>query len=207
MNSLLETVDLLFAAEGLPGDSTGSLAEIAEWLKTLHPRCLVLANGAGSLLATFGSNGALAPDALRRAVKRLAARLAEENPAFVDGVPGSADEQVFGVRLDLCGLLAVVLSDVEDPIALKRLAPVLRSCGLLALKRVKDSEEIGRLKAAVRQLIAEQDTLKAAHAKAIAEAVAEQEQRVREEQQREAMQKVCQATEAANRAKSEFWRT
>ena len=81
---------------------------------------------------------------------------------------------------------------------------MLRSCGELAAELIQRDEEIGRLQAAVRQLTAEQDTLKAAHAHAIAEAVAEQEQRLREEQQREAIERLCQATEAANRAKSEF---
>ena len=56
----------------------------------------------------------------------------------------------------------------------------------------------------VRQLIAEHETLKAAHSDAISHAIEEHDKRLREEQERLMLEQLCAANEAANRAKSQF---
>jgi signal transduction histidine kinase len=61
-----------------------------------------------------------------------------------------------------------------------------------------------KLRTRIQHLLTEHHMLKASHAEATAAAIEEREERLREQQHQAALQELCQATEAANRAKSQF---
>ncbi len=204
MPSFAESLDLLYTVEAAPADATGGLRQIAALFEPVQPVVLFLADAEGRISAVYGASETPDGESLRAAVGRLVASFAEQDGP-VAWARGAEAEPLFGVRLPAGGLLGGLFPPGSEAL-LPAAAPhaVLQTCGQLAAAAVAGEAELRQLGVALRQLVAEQDTLKSAHAKAVAEAVAEQEQRIREEQQRTAMQEVCQATEAANRAKSEF---
>ncbi len=205
MESFATSLDLLYADGAVPVDGTGSLRQIAALLGPVRPALLFLVDADHSVTAAY--NAAEPPDGegLRAVVEALEAGLVREERVVVRPRTGGEAGTVFGVRLAAGGLLGGLLPPgSETSLAADCSGGALQTCGELAATALAQEAELRQLRAALRQLTAGQDTLKAAHAKAVAEAVAEQEQRIREEQQRTAMQEVCQATEAANRAKSQF---
>ncbi len=204
MESFAKSLDVLYADGAVPADGTGSLRQIAALLAPVQPAFVFVADADKTITASYSAGEPPDGEGLQAAVAELQARLPGKGPAVLPVTGGKAGT-VFGVRLAAGGLLGGLLPPGgETSLPAGFSGRVLRRCGELAAAALAREAELRQLRAALRQLTAGQDTLKAAHAKAVAEAVAEHEQRIREEQQRTAMQEVCQATEAANRAKSQF---
>ena len=205
MKSFAEHLDSLYAADTVPEDHTGTLQQIATLLETSKPEVLFVASERGRITAAWSRSGEVDNDIVRPAAEALVGCVPEPNGFYVGPTAETRREVLFGMRLPDGNYLGGILPPDSDT-TFPTLSPevLLRTCGQFAVMALARDAETRQLHIALQQLAAEEDTLKAAHAKAVAEAVAEQEQRIREEQQRTAMQEVCRATEAANRAKSEF---
>ncbi|NLX98752.1 MAG: response regulator [Rhodopirellula sp.] len=205
MDLLLTSIDELLPAEHIPADDTGCLGLLADFLSPLDPSCVFLAGTNGQPAAASCRNHDLPDATVREAARRLNVRLAEQESTVIELAGGPWQDSAWGIGLARGGFLGVILPPAADEgDSLQRFLPALRLGGQLAAGLVEREAESRLLQAGIRQLAAEQDTLKAAHAQAIAEAMAEQERRLLEAQERAAIEKLCQATEAANRAKSEF---
>ena len=208
MDDLFEVIESYFGAEAIPGDPTGSLARVARLLERCRPSLLFLADARGRARAAEG----LAPGVDRAVAGSLAGELCA---GLTDGEDRSGERTVdgrayraFAVRLNGSGQPGVLggLCDCSDAAAqeLESLRPTLTLCGEIAWGNVQSELHTRTLRTQINQLVAQQTTLKAAHAEAIGQAIEEHEKRMLEEQNRLVMEKTCLATEAANRAKSEF---
>ncbi len=204
MDSLIQSIESWFSDGALPQDPTGSLERLADLLAELEPLHLQLADGGGVLRATLNRSPPDSLEAIHALTRKARCEVAEKSLCRFAWEAGRQECLAFGIRVGPDGMLAgcVRRADLEQQLA--ALLPSLAVAGDLAWQAVHFGEQARRLEVAARQHSAEEDTLKAAHTRAIARAIEEQEKRIREEQERLAMQKACEATEAANRAKSEF---
>ena len=75
----------------------------------------------------------------------------------------------------------LVEKNAEDGARLDILAPILLACGRWVSAEVRGQGTIGELQTRVRHLIAEHDTLKAAHTESISRSIEEHDNRLREE--------------------------
>jgi two-component system, sensor histidine kinase len=207
MPAILDKIDRLFDADVIARDETGHLQELAAVLDACRPKLLFLASADGAIKAAdnFGSETDL----------MLARRLAREAAARGDGpdpclwTAATREKcQAFALRLQdgsdsefLGGLLP---ADPANSAALTAAAPALRTCGRVAWRAIERDEAAARVRTRVEHLLAEHDTLKAAHTEAVVQAIEEHDHCRREEQERLAIEQVCAATESANRAKSQF---
>ncbi|MCL4194694.1 MAG: hypothetical protein KJZ87_23350, partial [Thermoguttaceae bacterium] len=204
VDSLIQSIESWFSDGALPQDPTGSLERLASLLGALEPLHLQLADGGGVLRATLNRSPPDSLEAIHALTRKARCEVAEKSDCRFAWEANRQECLAFGIRVGSDGILAgcVRRADLEPQLA--ALLPSLAVAGDLAWQAVQFAEQARRLETAARQHSAEEDTLKAAHTRAIARAIEEQEKRMREEQERLAMQKACEATEAANRAKSEF---
>jgi len=208
MDDVRGIVESLFTGSEIARDETGHLASMAGLLEPARPSLLFFAEDDARVVAadSLGSNAPL--EAAGELARALAPRLADTTWCCVPWESGAVRGLAFAVRLEeslapafLGGLLEME-SGAADRVG--ALVPVLRVCGGTGLAAVRAQHEIDWLRTQARHLATQQQTLKAAHTEATIQALEEHEARQHKERERLAMERVCQATEAANRAKSEF---
>ncbi len=209
-----------FEATDTASDELGLLHPVAMQLEECRPTALLVADETGRLLLTRDQGWSGDLDQARSLGRQLADRLRGEDfctfPTEIDSRPGMA----FGIRISLDeeeGILGGVV-ETSDASAgkLEDLRPMLRSIAAVSRWAAGASEHIAELQTRIRHLRAEQDTLKASHAKAIARAIEEREERIREqndysihlEKEVEArsgeLRQAMEQAELANQAKSDF---
>lgn len=207
MNELAEILGSVFGAEGVPGDSTGCLSAIGGLLAFCEPSLLFIADHLGEVRVADDLGSAVGLDES----KPLAAALCAP-PAFDDvrvcRTASGPSRTGFAVRFpigDNVGILGGATARVGGwKGRISALAPALRACGQVAWLAIQREQEVRMLRIRLKQMLMEQQMLKSSHTEATVQAVEEQARRVREEHERQAMEKVCEATQAASRAKSQF---
>ncbi len=207
MEGIISSFDDLYASEGIPADASGSLAVIARFLDSMHPHLLLIADRNGAVIAAEAPGGTLDSEAESLAPAlgtHLAADGGLDRPAFGAGRAWLA----FGIRLSRDADRAIFGGLFQEGSECrKRLAevlPALTLSGTLAWHRVRSFEAEQTLHTRVRHLLAERDTLKTSHTELVAKAIEEHQQRVYEREHRLALEKLYEAAETANQAKTEF---
>ena len=205
MDDLFDTFQDFFE-EDVPADPAGCLAGIEALLSEQRPVLLFLSSAQGRIKAAHG--GPDVPVSLAgELVKELIPALPPEAPNVLAKEWRGRAYRLFGMRLsgtadEVFG--GLVEKNAEDGARLDIPAPILLACGRWVSAEVRGHGTIRELETRVRHLIAEHDTLKAAHTEAISRSIEEHDNRLREEKDRLAMEQLCAANEAANRAKSQF---
>lgn len=209
MNSTLQEIADLFPEDEVPRDETGCLAAVAGLLGDLGPRLLVIADRNGKLLAAETLASGVEPRTAGRLIPVLGPRLTEEATCAFSWSEDSQRGLAFGVRLGRRAQRAILggLLAVEDPRPLAAAWPALGVCGELAWHAARARSERELLRTRIRQLLAEEDTLKASHTAAVTAALEESERRHRERHRSLIHKRRRQAAEAANRAKGRFLTT
>ena len=220
MHDLTRAIDDLFKRQGAARDTSGCLAPLAPLLVEFNPTLLLVTDEAGKLLsadniddrAEIAEAGALASELNAR----LAAELMSVFAWKLDGVTRWA----FAVRLPATAQRAIFGGLLQpDPAALDALEAkkdVLVACGLHYYLALHAQARVKELATRVNQLVAEQDTLRVAHATAISSAIEEREERLREQQdyaehleqeverRSQALRVAKEDADRANQAKSQF---
>ena len=208
MNDLAAILEDVFGADEVVRDQTGCLSAIASLLSFGGPSLLFVADRRGNVLAADDLGSGTSLDAAKSLAIELAASPVSDEICTVQATSESTIGITFGIRLGeeaKDGILGGAAAESEGwKRRLEPLLPVLKACGRMTWSVIQEEQESRALRTRLRQLFVEQETLKSAHIEATAQAIEEQSKRVAEEHERHAMEKVCQATEAANRAKSEF---
>ena len=220
MKDVLDKIAEMFPVAETMRDETGCLAAVARSFQTLGPSLVLLADCNGRLLAADDLGSGADPGTARALARTLAAYLAEDTTCIVefdgtvelDGTveyDGAREPRLaFGVGIDgdegRAILGGLVRQDADARQQLAAIWPLLTVCGELARCALCRKSDEGVLRTRIRHLLSEQDTLKVSHAEAIAVAIEQREERIREQQYHEALRELCHAAEAANRAKSQF---
>jgi signal transduction histidine kinase/HPt (histidine-containing phosphotransfer) domain-containing protein/ActR/RegA family two-component response regulator len=198
----------MFGVAEVARDQTGCLSGIAGLLSFCRPWLLFIADCRGNVLAADDLGSEVCLDAARQAAAELSALPPLDEVLVPRHASDSPPGAVFGIRLGMeaeDALLGGVLA--RSPGWKRRLKlrlPVLRACGRMAWVAICREQDLRIVQTRVKQLLGEQETLKSVHAEVTAQALDEHSQLVSEMQERHVMEEVCQATEAANRAKSQF---
>jgi signal transduction histidine kinase/DNA-binding response OmpR family regulator len=184
---MFEDFAALFANEPLPCDTTGALRRVGELVAELGPEVLFLARRDGTLLAIDSATVVADAEELKGLAARCAQAVQTRRLALldIDGLCGP--RLAFAVRLpfEAMGCLlggVVVQSGERSRQALQQQANTLTLCGWLVLAVLEQREQVHRAQTRLRQLQVEQETLRRAHSKAIAEALEEQQKRIAAEQ-------------------------
>ncbi len=208
MENIFDTIESFFEAEEVARDETGCLACLGRLFSTVRPPLLLLAGSDGRVRAAESFGSELPLEIAASLARDLARRLGRHPACLLEQSIGSRRYWGFGVRLGeeagsafLAGLLA---DSKEAGRHLEDVLPALGICGEVAWHAAQLDLNARMSQTQIRQLLAERETLTDAHTEAIANALEEHEKRLLEEQERLAMEKICLATEAANRAKSRF---
>lgn len=207
MNRIADDIERFLSPHEWPAEAGTSLEAIAGLLSLAGPALLFLADGRGTVTMLHAAGVPADAEAARGAARAIRAALAAGDSCCLDHAAARSVSRLFGVRFDpstgeFLGGLAAPEALPED--ALRRALPALQVSARLAAAAGRAERENIKLRAHVRQLKAEQETLRVAHSEATISAIEQQEKRLREEQQLLAMEQTCAATEAANRAKSQF---
>ncbi len=175
-------LDCLFPKCGLPIDRTESLQAIAELLVELAPGLQMLARSDGQAIAVDAGNSELDPHDVARleetVVQRLAARRFDTWPMTTQ----FGQRLAYGVRLPYetrgAILVGVVAIQHQAVARLEQLASALVVTGRLVWRVIERQSALERVEARNKQLIAEYDTLRAAHAAAVTQALDAQQKSV-----------------------------
>ena len=206
MDDLFDTFQDFFE-EDVPADPAGCLAGIEALLLEQRPVLLFLSSTQGRIKAAHG--GPDVPVSLAgELVKELIPALPPEAPDVLakewrglrlsvvrNAALGHRRRSVRGAGREECGGRGALGYTARQSFL---------ACGRWVSAEVRGHGTIRELETRVRHLIAEHDTLKAAHTEAISRSIEEHDNRLREEKDRLAMEQLCAANDAANLAKSQF---
>ncbi|MBN1492227.1 MAG: response regulator [Phycisphaerae bacterium] len=220
MTDVLKIIDDLFADERELLDETGSLRLIAQMLRDLEPRLVLVADRAGNVVAAEDATGDTELCAIEGFGADLADYLADRRSVIFEKPLGQDLFYGFGLRLashgdgGILGVLVERSEEIES--RLDGLQGVLDACGSLAWTVIRTQQRNDELRARIRHLVAEQDTVKDSLERSIATVIEEREERIREqrdyvvhlegevERRSAALREAMERAEEANRAKSEF---
>ena len=182
---MLHDLSQLFPAKGVVRDETRSLPQIAEMLSDLGPCLVLLAKHNGQVIAVddagYDTHRADAGDF----AACLVTRLHTQRFCTFDCETGAGQRTAFGVRLpvETMGSLlgGLLLPDPETATRLEALARAIVAGGTLAWSVLDKQCCIEQMNARKKQLRAEYETLRTAHAMALANAIDEQQKRIEAE--------------------------
>ena len=203
---LSHEIDRLFAADGaIAADASGALREAVAIVADLSPRLAFLGNETTGVELADDLGSGLCCEATRTL---LAAADHDAELSVFPAVVGDRSGFAFVWRdadrepRPFWGGFLDVSTDPRALLASRR--DWLRQTGRLLDVTAAQARTRRQVERHVSHLLAEHDTLKAAHAEAISAAINAQEKQLREERERLAAEQQCAATAAANRAKSQF---
>ena len=220
MTDVLKIIDDLFADERELLDETGSLRLIAQMLRDLDPRLVLVADRAGNVVAAEDVTGGTELRAVDGFGSDLADYLADKRAVIFEKSMGQNLYYAFGLRLaghgdgGILGVLVAPSEEVES--RFDNMQCVLDACGSLAWNVIRTQQRNEELRARIRHLVAEQDTIKDSLERSISTVIEEREERIREqrdyvvhlegevERRSAALREAMERAEEANRAKSEF---
>ncbi len=208
MRDVFDKIRELFPLAKTTRDETGSLAAVARLLQALDPSLVLVANRDGNLLAADDLGSEVDLEVAHELARSLVAHLANGETCTLEYADEREPRLAFGVRLTADARRAIlgglVRQGEDSRRQLSGMGPVLAVCGELVHDGILRRSDEKVLRTRIRHLLSEQDTLKISHAEAIATAIEQRDERLREQQYHDSLRELCQAAEAANRAKSQF---
>lgn len=175
----LEAAEDLFASLG--GRPAAAAAE--PWGE---PVLLAVLDGDGTLISAREFEGRMGVEEIRALAGEVAGKV-QRNPACAEGMRGEGGRCVFAIRLPECchGKILFCVLRQESPAAMPRgaseITGIVADSFAWALVQLQENEDKARTR--ITHLQAEQETLRASHAEAIAAAIEEREERLREQQE------------------------
>ena len=211
MANILRDVERYYDNGAVRTDDTGCLSNLAPILAPTPPVLLFLAAADGTVQAAHDL-GSGTPLSLARQLAREAATL---NPGHAlhqwTALAEGRNYLVFAVRLGASAeqaiLGGILGNDADAEATLHSRAAALQGAGRLAWRTIHLEQTAQQLETRIRHQQSQHDTLRLAHTEATVQAIEEHNRRLREEKDRLAMEQVCEATESASKAKSEFLAT
>ncbi len=182
---MLRDLSLLFAADGVPRDRTGSLAHVRELLGPLGPTLVFLARHTGQVIAVDPIGAEAHGDELVLLATRMASEVRTRSFTVFAHAGDRGPRTAFAVRLgpDTMGSLlgGLVLDEPGAAERLEVLLPSLEGSGNLAWIVQDERAAVERADARKNQLRTEHETLRNAHVQALATVLEEQQRRVEAE--------------------------
>ena len=220
MHDLTRAIDDLFKRQGTARDTSGSLVAVAPLLTVFNPTLVIVADQNGKLLAADNILPAAEMNEATGLVEKLFAGLAKNDVHLCDHVVDEQRRVAIGVRLPRSAdhaIFGILSSREENPVAWPTSCnDLLIACGIHYYVTLQAFNRHRELNTRVNQLMAEQDTLRVAHAAANTSAIEEREERLREqrdysehleqevERRSNALRAAKEDADRANQAKSQF---
>jgi signal transduction histidine kinase/ActR/RegA family two-component response regulator len=222
MPDLLAEIDRIFADAGPPTDDAGALALALERLRRHGATVVFLSDQHGRVWGACPHAADVAGGVVSTAAVKLLGLLAKSDAARTVVTDGDGKNlEVLGVSVAVdrepreC-FGAILETEGRDPQDLAAVQEELPALARLAWLVVRQAGQLRQAQTRNRHLLAEQTTLRRAHADTVAGVLQEREDRLQEKRQHivqlegevrrrsAALQKAMERAEAANRAKSEF---
>ncbi|MEE8452282.1 MAG: HAMP domain-containing sensor histidine kinase [Thermoguttaceae bacterium] len=180
----------------------------AEWLQSGMPSLLLVADASGTVIAREDFGKEVAGEYVESLAKDLADDLDERQACRREITLDAGRHVALAVRSsegpDHKVLACAMPLDrrLVEPVDPWKTASLL--CGLFARAAVHNNDTIANLQTRIEHLRNEHTMLKASHAEATATALEEHDQRLRQQEKHTALEALCEATEAADQAKTLF---
>ncbi len=185
MADILTEIDDLFGRDQIPSDESGCLCSAIQLMRGLNTSLLMLTDARGRLIAVENVGFQGNAGAILDIATQIAEDLTHKRFCSIDCITDSRRDIGFGIRLTAetdGGILSGLLDNSETTSReLERLHPILITCGSviwLGIHAARSNKEQARR---VQHLLAEQDTLKRAHAHTVATVIEEREERIRQQ--------------------------
>jgi signal transduction histidine kinase/CheY-like chemotaxis protein len=208
MEQSIRSVDDLLEAIDTPGDETGALAAIAEWLGPFAPSFVFLGTGEGTVLALEVCENAVGAVEAHDRVRTIIRDLGDNRFCTLQLGNESNLGTAFGIRLataDRDLILGGTVREGGDSFAQSTsLHQTLAHYGKIAWTAIQHYSEKQIVLTENRHMRAEHSTLRLAHLQSTLEAVHEREERLAVEAHQLATEQFLHAAEKANKSKSEF---
>jgi signal transduction histidine kinase/CheY-like chemotaxis protein len=208
MESQLRDIPGLLEVIQYTSDDTGFLAVVGELFQAHRPLLLLQADSDGTVIAAESPRNALDPGLAGPLAWRLVEALGDRGACLIETAHDGRPRVAMALRMQegqRGTILGCLLEGPTPPDVASSEAAIARSvCGAFAWAMMYHRTNASRLQARIRHLQTEIQTLKAAHAEAVANVMAEREERMCIQEQRKAIEEFLHAAEDANRAKSEF---
>jgi len=222
MTELLADIERMFGADGCPADGSASLAVLLQRLRRWGGRAVFLTDERGRVSGAYPPPEHEDHGRIGRVAESLSELLAETDSARTTiGTAQAGEFAVVGLRASPDGNPREYLGALFDPRSAELDPGTLDHDELLTVARlvrlaVHQTRQLREEQARNRHLLAEQETLRRAHAETVAKVLEEREDRLQEKRchivqlesevrRRSAdLQKALERAESANRAKSQF---
>ena len=222
MTELLADIERMFGADVCPADGSACLAVLLQRLRRWGGVAVFLADGRGRVLGAYPPPEQEDHDRIGRAAESLSELLAETDFARTTiGTSQDGDIAVVGLRASPEGNPREYLGALFDPRSAELNPGTFDQDELSTMARhaclaVHQAGQLREERTRNRHLLAEQETLKQAHAGTVAKVLEEREDRLQEKRchivqlesevrrRSAALHKALERAESANRAKSQF---
>jgi len=222
MSEFLEEISSMFPESRLPGDDTGSLAQLSGRFAPLQPSLLFLTDETGRVLAHCCKGTGVSTEWIGSICRILSVSLPTEGFVLIPWGPDDRRSHlVLGLRvvsydgrIGFLGALFVQVPDTFTPD--ERWRRELQVWSNLAWTATGAVDQLRTANTRIQHLLNEQETIRRAHAAVVASNLQERDDRLREKRshilhlEREvakrsaALQQAMEQAEQANRAKSQF---
>ncbi|MBN1911128.1 MAG: hypothetical protein JW818_15385, partial [Pirellulales bacterium] len=186
-------------------DETNSLTFHGELPDSWQPVLLLVAESDGRIVSMDDPQKMIGREMAKHVAASLATRLAEQTSCRTEIQTAQGAFTAFGIRLTSTSserILGCLVRDDRGWLEGVSITEVVcRSFAWATMEKEADKIE---LQTRIEHLEAEDYVLRLTHAEVVEEAIQEREQHRWREQEHAAMVALCRATDAANRAKSEF---
>ena len=189
METMVRDVADMFGPSRGTAQTTGSLGSIAQLLDAYEPVLVLLADSHGKVIVADAIGSEPDREVADSLAQEMSRRLVDADTWTCDW-PHDLDDDLdeglaFAVRLGdevKRGILGGVLRRRETfEQQFGQLRNALSVCGALAWSIINSKQAEVRSSTRIEHLLAEQDTLRASHAQAVSSAIAEREERLREQ--------------------------
>ena len=208
MDAILDNVDDLIGAIGEENQDGPLTDRSTQWLHSRKPSLLLIAEVSGRLISWQNFGEETDDEFLESLAVDLADLLIDQKSCWLEISLGAQRHVAWAVRSSEQSrqeIFACVMphgDPHEESPDYGQAAVVV--CRAFAWAAVFHREQGGELRTRVEHLRNEHDMIKALHAVATTAALEEREERLREQKENLALEELCQLTEAADRAKSQF---
>jgi len=187
METMARDIADMFRPSQPTHDASGSLASIAKLLDAYEPVLVLLVDANGKVIVAHATRSGPSREAADSLAGEMSRRLLDAETSTFDAPDDLDGGLVFAVRLSdeaERGILGGVIRQRE--MFEQQFGPLhnaMSVCGVLAWNIINGRQAEVLSSTRIQHLLAEQDTLRASHAKAVSSAIEEREERLREQRE------------------------